>query len=81
MAAMARGFGPMKTMPAARERLGEGRALGQEAVAGMHRLGARLPAGLDDLLDHEIGFGGRAGPIATASSAIATCSASRSASE
>ncbi len=43
------------------ERLGEGRALGQEAVAGMHRLGARLLAGGDDLVDHEIGLrrGGR----------------------
>ena len=35
----------MKTMPASAERLREGLALGQEAVAGMHRLGAgRLQA-------------------------------------
>ena len=72
----------MKTMPGLGERLGEGRALGQEAVAGMHRLGAGLLAGGDDLLDHEIGLRRPAGgPIATASSAISTCSASLSASE
>ena len=39
------------------ERLGEGSALGQEAVAGMHGLGASLLAGGDYLVDHEIGFG------------------------
>jgi hypothetical protein len=33
-------------------------ALGQEAVAGMHGLGARLAAGLHDLLDHQIALGG-----------------------
>ena len=34
-------------------------ALGQKAVAGMDRLGARLLAGVDDLIDDEVGFGGR----------------------
>jgi hypothetical protein len=47
----------------------------------MDRLGAARPAGLDDALDVEIGFAAGAGPIATASSAISTCSARRSASE
>ena len=40
----------------------EGLALGQEAVAGMHRLGAGLAAGLDDLVDHQIAFGRRRRP-------------------
>ncbi len=40
----------------------EGLALGQEAVAGMHRLGAARPAGRDDLVDHEIALGGRRRP-------------------
>ena len=34
-------------------------ALGQEAVAGMHRLGAGLAAGLDDLVDQQVAFGRR----------------------
>ncbi len=33
-------------------------ALGQEAVAGMHRLGPARPAGRDDLVDDEIALGG-----------------------
>ena len=42
------------------ERLREGGALGEEAVAGMHRLGAGLLAGGDDLVDQQIGLrGGR----------------------
>ena len=40
IAAMARASGPMKTMPACLERRGEGGILREEAVAGMHRLGA-----------------------------------------
>ncbi len=40
------------------ERLGEGLALGQETVAGMHGLRARLLAGVDDLVDQEVGLGG-----------------------
>ena len=51
---MALGFGPMKTMPALAERDRERLALGQEAVARMHRLGAGLPAGGDDLVDQQI---------------------------
>ncbi len=38
------------------ERLRETRALGQEAVAGMHGLRAGPLAGLDDLVDHKIGL-------------------------
>ena len=52
IAAMALGLGPMKTMPAFSSATGKRLALGQEAVARMHRLGAGLPAGLDDLVDH-----------------------------
>ena len=40
------------------QRLGEGLALGQEAVAGMHGLGAARLAGGHDLVDHQIAFGG-----------------------
>jgi hypothetical protein len=64
-----------------RQRDGEGLALGQEAVARMHGLGAGLLAGLHDLVDHQVGLGGGGGPISTASSAISTCRPSRSASE
>ena len=54
---MAPGLGPMKTMPALRQRARKGFALGQEAVAGMHRLRAGLAAGLDDLVDQQIALG------------------------
>ena len=62
MAAIALGFGPMKTMPALAERLGESRALGEKAVARMHRLGAALLAGGDDLVDDEIALRRRRRP-------------------
>ena len=42
-----------------RQRAGELLALREEAVAGVHRIGPRLLAGLDDLFDHEVGFGCR----------------------
>ena len=58
MAAMALGFGPMNTMPAACKRLGKGLALGQKAVAGMHGLRAARLAGGHDLVDQQIAFGG-----------------------
>ena len=41
------------------QRHGKCLALGQEAVAGVHGLGAGGAAGLDDLVDDEIGLGGR----------------------
>ncbi len=44
------------------QRLGESGAFGEKAVAGMHRLGAGLLAGGDDLLDDEIGLDGRRRP-------------------
>ena len=44
------------------ERPRKGFAFGQEPVAGMHRLGAGLAAGLDDLLHHEVAFGRRRRP-------------------
>jgi hypothetical protein len=39
------------------QRARKGFALGQEAVAGMHRLRARLAAGVDDLVHDEIALG------------------------
>ena len=57
MAAIALGFGPMKTIPAFCQRHGKRLALRQEAVAWMHGLGARGAAGVDDLVDDEIGLG------------------------
>ena len=54
MAAMALGFGPMNTTPAFASAIGERLALREEPVARMHRLGAGLLAGLDDLLDDQI---------------------------
>ena len=44
-----------------RQRHGKCLALGQEAVAGVHGLGAGLAAGVDDLVDDEVGLGGRRG--------------------
>ena len=58
MAAMALGLGPMKTIPAFCQRDGERFALRQEAVARVHGLGAGLLAGVDDLVDQQIGLGG-----------------------
>ena len=40
------------------ERIGEGGALGQKAIAGMHRLGAGFLTGGDDLIDQQIRLGG-----------------------
>ena len=40
------------------QRLGEGGAFGQEAIARMHGLGAGLLASLHDLLDQQVGLGG-----------------------
>jgi hypothetical protein len=51
---MARGFGPIKVMPAG--------ALGEEAVAGMHGFRPGRLAGSDDLVDDEIGFRRRRRP-------------------
>ncbi len=59
MAAIALGLGPMKTMPAFSSAIGKRLALGKEAVARMHGLGAGLLAGVDDLVDHQVGLGRR----------------------
>jgi len=70
MAAMARGLGPMKTMPALLERDREGLALGQEAVARMHGLAppvARQASTILSISRYDCAAGG--GPMATASSA------------
>ena len=50
IAAIAFGGGPMKAIFAFGQRLGEALALGEEAVARMHRLGAGRLAGVDDQL-------------------------------
>ena len=57
MAAIAPGIGADEDDAGLRERPWEGLALGQEAVARMHRLGAALLAGVDDLVDDEIALG------------------------
>ena len=54
IASIALAGGPMKTMPASAQRLREGRVLGQEAVAGMDRLGARARRHVEDLLDVQV---------------------------
>src|SRR3954453_2414584 len=73
IASMALAGGPMKTMPASSPAGGradeddarlftgarEGRVLGEEAVAGVDRLGAGLLDHLEDLLDLEVALGGR----------------------
>ena len=62
IAAIAFGGGPMKAMPASSSARAKLVALGQEAVARMHRLGAGRPAGVDDQLGLEIGFRRRRRP-------------------
>ena len=61
IASMALGLGPMKTMLRRGERMSERRALGKKPVARMDRLGAGRLAGVNDLVDHQIGLsrGGR----------------------
>ena len=53
---MVSGDGPMKVMPGGGAGLGEVRVLGQEAVAGMDRVGLRLAGDADDLGDRQIGL-------------------------
>ncbi len=48
--------------PGVLERLGEGGVLGQEAVAGMDRLGAGTLDRVDDLVDRQVALGCRSGP-------------------
>ncbi len=62
IASIERGFGPMKTMPVLLEQVAERRVLGQEAVAGMHGLGAGVLARLEDAVHHEITLGRRRRP-------------------
>ena len=66
--------------PGVDDGLGEVGVLGEEAVAGVDRVGARLRRGVEELVDVEVGLGGRLPPSANASSASRTCSASRSGS-
>ena len=44
------------------QRLGESRALGQKAIARMHRLGAARLAGGHNLVDHQVALRGRRRP-------------------
>ena len=59
---MALRIGPDEDDAGLLQRDGERLALGQEAVARMHGLGAGRLAGLDDLVDEQIGLRGRRRP-------------------
>ncbi len=61
MASIADAGGPMKVMSASSQGAGEIGVLGQEAVAGMDRVGAGLLGRPDDLLDREVALVGRRG--------------------
>ena len=55
-ASIAAGGGPIQVRPASGHGAGEGRVLGEEAVAGVHRVGAGPRRDGDDLLDVEVGL-------------------------
>ncbi len=57
IASIALAGGPMKVIPGLVEGAGEVGVLGEEAVAGMDRVGAGLFCGTDDLLDREVALG------------------------
>ena len=79
---MASAGGPMNTMPGLVAGAREGGVLGQEAVAGVDGLGARLLGDLEDLLHLQVALGGRArGRAGTPRRRAATWGASRSGSE
>ncbi len=61
ISSIASGGGPMKTSPASFDRARERGVLGEEAVAGVDRLGAALERGLDDAVDPQIALGRRRG--------------------
>jgi hypothetical protein len=61
-----RGPGPMKTRPAALDRIGEVGVLGKKAVARMDRLRAGLPRRIEDGLATQVGFCRSGPPMATA---------------
>ena len=81
MVRMQAALGPMKVRPACSTALGEVGVLGQEAVAGMDRLGAADLGGEQDSRLVEIAPAAGAGPMQSAWSAWRTWGASRSASE
>ena len=62
IASIALAGGPMKTIPASSQACANGRVLGEEAVAGVDRLGARAAGDIEDLLDAQVVLGG--GPVA-----------------
>jgi hypothetical protein len=64
--------------PGVDDGLGEVGVLGQEAVAGVHGVGARAARDVEQLLDVEVGLAARLPFSAYASSATRTCRASRS---
>ena len=61
IASIADAGGPMNVMPGVLEALGERGVLGQEAVAGVHGLGAGGLDDLDQLVDVQVGLGGGPG--------------------
>ncbi len=56
------GIGPDEDDAGGGQRAGEGRTLGEETVARMHRFGAARFAGRDDLVDHQIALRRRRRP-------------------
>jgi hypothetical protein len=59
MARIAEAGGPMKVMPLAAQASAEIGVFGQEAVAGMHGLGAGAFGGIDDSVGDQIGLARR----------------------
>ena len=55
------GLGPMNAMPLVRADLGEVRVLGEEAVAGVDRVGAGLLGRADDVRDVQVALAPVAG--------------------
>ena len=53
---------PDEGQPGVAARGGEVLVLGEEAVAGMHRVGARLPRGVDDRVDAQVALARRVRP-------------------
>ncbi len=54
---MACGVGPIQVSPRVDDGLGEVGVLGEEAVAGVHRVGAGPGGDVDELVDAQVGIG------------------------
>jgi hypothetical protein len=81
MARICAAVGPMNVQPGGLHGGGEVGVLGEEAVAGVDRLGPRDARDADDLVAVQVGLARRRRPDADASVGSRTCSAWRSASE